>query len=534
MGTTVVRALSRARRSVVALVICLGALGLMAGCDIATKNQPLPNILVLLSDDQSWMHTGVTGNSGVSTPTFDRVAREGVLFTRAFSASPSCSPSRAAILTGQDIWRLGAAANQSGPIDVQTEVYPDILEDHGYFVGYSGKGWYPGDHKASGRLRNPAGEAFTDEKHRARVEYFTAFLDSLPEGTPFCFWYGSREPHRPYGELRFKPHVLEGIKPPPIWPDVREIRGDLRHYLLRIEYFDKQAGNVLKILEERGLLHNTLVVMTSDNGMPFPRGKANLYDLGTRVPLAILWKDRVRGGRVISDLVSLTDLAPTFVDAAGTKIPREMTGHSLLNVLLSGEQRTETPRRDVIVTARERHSYAREGGVGYPARAIRTHDYLFIRNYEPSRWPAGDPPYFGDVDARDYSYYSPTKEYMIINREDPNVEPLFDLCFGKRPHAELYRVREDSLQMTNMLEVNRDGTAGSSVDYESIAKELADRLDEYLSTAGDARATDVESIWDALPQYADTTRSPRKDLPNPLEEMLSGRIRRNADTKGPP
>ncbi len=520
--------------TVAAIVVHLGLVMLLSGCDIFKKKHPPPNILVLLSDDQSWLHTGAMGDSLVKTPTFDRLAREGVLFTHAFSASPSCSPSRAALLTGQEIWRLGPAANQSGPLDIRFEVYPDILEKHGYRVGYAGKGWHPGEIKGTGRTRNPAGDAFTDDRYRARVEYFAAFLDSLPEGAPFCFWFGSREPHRPYGENHFKPHVLENIAPLPIWPDNPEVRGDMKQYLLRIEYFDDTAGRVLEVLEERGRLDNTLVVMTSDNGMPFPRGKANLYDLGTRVPLAIFWKDVVQGGRSVDDLVSLTDLAPTFLDVAGVKIPRQMTGKSLTNVLLPEQHKTTKHRRDAIVTARERHSYAREGGLGYPARAIRTHHFLFIRNYEPDRWPAGDPPYYGDVDAWDYDYYSPTKEFMVVDREDQNVRSFFELCFGKRPVEELYDVRQDPFQIVNLLTVRRGTSAASFVDYETIAAELANRLDEYLKTTGDTRAGNKKPIWDTLPQYGDTIRNPRSDLPEAIKRLLPSRDLKKQETDEKP
>jgi hypothetical protein len=260
--------------------------------------------------------------------------------------------------------------------------------------------------------------------------------------------------------------------------------------------------------------------MTSDNGMPFPRGKANLYDLGTRVPLAIYWKNLVPGGRVVDDLVSLTDLAPTFLEAAGIRVPRQMTGQSLMDILAPQSQKPKRILRDAIVTARERHSYAREGGRGYPARAIRTHEYLFIRNYEPDRWPVGDPPYFGDVDSWDYGYYSPTKEYMLVHRDESEVRPLFELCFGKRPSEELYDVRVDPFQTVNLLRGRRNADLGSSIDYKTIAEELSNRLEDYLKMTGDARSGIKEPMWDALPLYGDTLRSPRSDLPEAIKQLL--------------
>ena len=153
----------------------IALLAVLAGCAGVPPDLfpvPRPNILLFISDDQSWLHTGAAGDSTVKTPAIDRLAREGVLFSHAFSAAASCSPSRAALLTGQQIWRLGPAANQSGPLDVEHTVYPDLLRASGYFVGFTGGGWKPGDVRSTGRSGNPAGDEFNMFADRNPVANF--------------------------------------------------------------------------------------------------------------------------------------------------------------------------------------------------------------------------------------------------------------------------------------------------------------------------------------------------------------------------
>jgi arylsulfatase A-like enzyme len=484
----------------------IALVAILAGCaGVPPKIYPerRPNILLLISDDQSWLHTGVAGDSTVKTPSIDRLAREGVYFTHAFAAAASCSPSRAALLTGQQIWRLGPAANQSGPLDVEHTVYPDLLGVSGYFVGYTGVGWKPGDVKATGRSGNPAGNEFNMFGDRNPVANFEAFLDSIPGDAPFCFWWGSRFPHRPFSPARDIPSTLDKIAVPPVWPDIERVRHDLAEYLRDVERFDQEVGAAIETLAARGFLENTLIVVTSDNGMPFPRAKANLYDLGTRVPLVIYWKGRAPGGRVVDDLVSLTDLAPTFLEAAGIKPTSRMTGSSLMNILKSMASGRVDSKREFAVTARERHAVSRSDLSGYPARAIRTREYLYIRNYEPGRWPAGDPPVYGDVDSWNSTYAAPTKDYMIAVCDDPVVRPFFDLCFEKRPAEELYDVRKDPYETVNLLAPRGAGNSGShdeeASELEKIRKRLSEMLDEYLEKTGDPRATGDPAPWDSYP-----------------------------------
>ena len=182
-----------------------------------------------------------------------------------------------------------------------------------------------------------------------------------------------------------------------------------------------------------GDLENTLIVVCSDNGWQMPRGLANLYDFGTRVPLVISMPSRFKGGRVVDDFINLNDFAPTFLELAGVPVPDEMNALSFAGILESDKDGTVDENRNVVVFGRERHAWVRKNGEGYGARGYRTKDFLYIRNYDYESWPAGDPPLFGDVDAHMLHYPSPTKILILKDRDNEEIQPLFDLSFAKRP-----------------------------------------------------------------------------------------------------
>jgi uncharacterized sulfatase len=457
-----------------------------------------PNILFCLADDWSWPHASIAGDKVVKTPTFDRVAREGVLFENAFVSSPSCTPSRGAVLTGQWHWRLEEGGNLWSTLPVKFPVYPDLLEDAGYHVGYTRKGWGPGRDEPGGRKRNPAGPQYKS---------FEEFMNARPEGKPFCFWFGSQDPHRPY---KWRSGLQSGMKPadvqvPACLPDSEEARTDMCDYYWEIQRFDTEVSELLEILQEKGELDNTLVVISGDNGLPFPRCKSNLYDTGTHVPLAVRWPAAVRGNRIIEDFISLADLAPTFLEAAGLKSIPEMTARSFLGILISGKSGRIDPKRDHVLTGKERHVPGQEEGAGgYPMRAIRTHDFLYIHNFKPDRWPSGYPAGYAEPIEIDISKphdtkfgyadtdASPTKSYMLKHRDDPKVARFFELAFAKRPAEELYDLRKDPAQLNNVA---------AAPEYAKVKKELFAALMAELKATNDPRVLGKGDSFDQYPYY---------------------------------
>jgi uncharacterized sulfatase len=453
------------------------------------KKEKRPNVLIVISDDQSWLHTGITGDPQIQTPYFDKIATEGVLFNNSFCTSPSCSPSRSSILAGQDIWRIEQAGLLHSSIPPDLPLFTHLLANDGYHVGYTGKGWNPGDPAYLGLERDPFIKEYNDIREGRRdpnispVNYsanFGAFLDGRENDEPFFFWLGGREPHRGYtygigeNEVGLDP---EQVKVPDFWPDVPLVRSDILDYYYEIMWFDSHLGSVIEKLKASGELDNTIIIVTSDNGMPFPRAKVNLYDWGTHMPLAIRWGDQIKPGRTVDDFVSHADFAPTILEAAGLEVPEQMNGKSLMNIFTSEKSGQIEQERDKVFTALERHTYCRPDGATYPMRAIRTEDYLYIRNFEPDRWPTGGPDFIssnktthGDVDA------CPTKSFMLIKQDEYPTE--YALGFGKRPTEELYLVKNDLGQVKNMALLP---------EFKSVKDSLANLLLDRLKATGDPR-----------------------------------------------
>jgi len=451
-----------------------------------------PNILFCIADDWGGgPHAGCLGDPVVKTPTFDRLARDGVLFPYTYVPAPSCTPCRGGILTGQTIHRLEEGGNLWSWLPTKFKVYPELLEKAGYVVGLERKGWGPGS--THGWPRNPAGPGFKN---------FEQFLKTVPEGKPFCFWAGSSDPHRGYA---YRSGVKSGMDPGrvdvPKWlPDTPEVRSDICDYYFEVQRFDREIGERIALLKKAGKLNNTLVVMTGDHGMPFPRGKCNLYDSGTRVPFAVMWPAKVKGGRVVEDFISFTDIAPTFLEAAGLKPLPEMTGRSFLDILLGDKSGRVDPARDKVFTERERHCVCRPGNQSYPARMIRTHEFMYIRNLRPELWPAGDPEiraaagYYSDIDG------SPSKNEVVNRRGEPAIAPLFKLACGKRPAEELFDLSKDPQQVNNV--------AGKP-EYAEIQKKLRAELDKWMLATGDPRAKGETDFWDRIP-YKGRVARPKK------------------------
>ena len=450
------------------------------------QQESRPNILVVMSDNQSAEHAGCYGDNVVRTPNMDKMAAEGVRFTNAFCNSPSCTPSRAGFLTGQDIWRLKEGADLWSTLPTEYKLYPDLLEASGYQVGFQGKGWGPGSFEANGRKRNPGGNPY---------QSFSQFLQQKKKGAPWTYWISSHEPHRPYevgigAKTGIDPNK---VKVPSYLPDVPDVRTDIADYYHSVEVFDNELGEALALLKQSGELDNTIIVVCSDNGWQMPRGLANLYDFGTHVPLIISWPGKFKQGTVVEGLVTLNDLAPTFLSLAHLPVPREMTAKSLIPVLEKNS--TDTIHRDFVVLGRERHAYVRQHGLGYPGRAIRTKQYLYIRNYAPGRWAAGDPPLYGDIDPYMLHYPGPAKFYMIANRENPAVKPLFELGMGKRSAEELFDIVNDPNELHNLA---------SDPAYKGIKEKLATEMQAYLTQTSDPRAIGGDvTIWDEAPYFSD-------------------------------
>lgn len=446
-----------------------------------------PNILLILADDWSYPYAGFYGNKQIHTPNMDSIASRGTVFTHAFCAVPSCTPSRAAILTGKYPHRLGEGVNLVGKLDYSITTYVKDFRKAGYKVAFERKGWAPGDYLKMGYKENPCGDSLSLDN----------VLKDLKPDQPFFYWWGTHDPHRnfDYGSGAASGKNIDSIHVPGYLPNVAETRNDIADYMTEIERMDKEIGQLLNKLEIGNKLRNTIVVITSDNGMPFPHAKANLYDHGTRIPL-IITDFRNENTQVLTSdaFVNLIDLTATFYDMAAIKNIPEMDGISLLPLLTNSAQK----HRAEVYLERERHCMCRaemNAFAGYPMRAVRTKDYLYIRNFRPHRFPGGDetipgtPSVFGDIDG------GPTKIYMMDHRGEKHVTNLFNLAFGLRPAEELYHVHNDPFQLNNLV-------ADSSLT--EVKQDLSKKLTTWMKDTKDPRTDPTSNLID---HYVPTTRA---------------------------
>lgn len=512
-----------------------------------------PNILFCFADDwgryasiYSKIDGGPSINQVLKTPVIDEVAREGVLFKNAFVTAPSCTPCRSSLLSGQYFFRTGRGAILEGAVwDSSIPSYPLLLRDAGYHIGKSYKVWSPGapadapyggqlyayeksgrdfcrfSESATGLVRG--GMTFAGAKQTILAQVrgnFDAFLADRKPGQPFCYWFGPTLTHRPYEKGSGK--ALWGVEPdsvrgklPKFLPDVPEVQADFTDYMGEIQAWDEGVGVLLQRLKEAGELDRTLVVISGDHGMPgVPGGKCNLYDFGLGVAL-IVRGPGIKAGRVVDDYVNLVDLAPTFLEAGGLKPPDVMTGHSFLNVLHSQQSGQVDPGRTWVVTGRERHvAAAREGNLPYPQRALRTPDFLYIRNFAPDRWPMGSPKFTStadmpSLDALEHNTFvafadmdaSPTKAWLVHQFGEEDWEWHYNYAFGKRPGEELYDLHKDPEQMVNRA----DDPA-----YAEQKRELAARLLKVLADAKDPRVQGDGKTFDRPPFAGVPSEGPKQ------------------------
>jgi N-sulfoglucosamine sulfohydrolase len=511
---------------------------------LALAENERPNILFAFADDWG-RYASIYGGDGpssvINTPNFDRVAKEGVLFTNAHVTAPSCTPCRSSLLSGQYFWRTGRGAIlQGAEWDPAIPSFPLLLKDAGYHIGKSYKVWSPGTpadapyggqkyaYEKAGRRFNGFSQFVTAAITKGQnidaakqVPYdevkqnFDNFLADRKNGDPFCYWFGPTNVHRKW--IKGSGKALWGIDPdalkgkmPAFLPDVHEVRQDLCDYLGEAMAFDVALGLLIDRITELGELDNTLIVVSGDHGAPgFTNGKTTLYNFGTGVTLAARWPaGGVKGGRTVHDFVNLMDLAPTFCEAGKVTPPDVMTGRSILNLLKSDKDGWITKDRDWVVTGRERHvAAAREDNMPYPQRAIRTKDFVYIRNFKPDRWPMGTPNApdkiptqnqlendtfvaFADMDA------GPTKAWLIAN-EKPG-QPFYDFAFAKRPAEELYDLKSDPDEVKNIA---------SDPAYADKKAELTKMLMAELSRTNDPRVKGDGSTYDKPPFAGPITAS---------------------------
>jgi arylsulfatase A-like enzyme len=470
-----------------------------------------PNILIAIGDDISWQHMGAYGCTWVKTPGFDRVAEDGIIFRNAYTPNAKSSPSRACLLTGRNSWQLEEAANHVPFFPAKFTTFVEALGNNGYNTGFTGKGWAPGiASDSAGNPRKLTGLAFNSRKIKppaegiSGIDYagnFEEFLNSKDPLKPFCFWYGAHEPHRRY---QFGSGVSLGGKSPDdiekvpaFWPENDTVRNDMLDYAFEIEHFDNHLVKMLALLEQRGELDNTIIIVTADNGMPFPRAKGQCYEYSNHMPLAIMWGKGIKNpGRSVFDYISFIDIAPTLLDAGGLTAEESgmqpVEGKSLLKIFKTRRAGLVDKSRDFVLIGKERHDVGRPDDAGYPVRGIVKEGYLYLMNYKPNRWPTGDPETgYLDCDA------SPVKT-LILNMNRMRQSSLtWNFSFGKRPGEELYNISSDPECMINLA---------ADQGYYPMKQRLRGQMLQKLREQEDPRILGNGDIFDNYPYSSETVK----------------------------
>lgn len=463
-------------------------------------DQP-PNILFCLADDASFPHMRAYGTDWVHTPAFDSVAKQGILFMNAYTPNAKCAPSRACILTGRNSWQLEEAVNHWSFFPDKFKTVMEVLVENGYVTGYTGKGWGPGKAgKVNGKSRQLTGKQYNPKttipptNKISKNDYASNFEDFLNERSnnePFFFWFGAHEPHRPYdyGSSIASGKTLDEVdQVPAYWPDNDTVRTDMLDYAFEIEYFDQQVSSMMQLLEARGELDNTIVIVTSDNGMPFPRAKSHAYEISNHLPLAIMWRRSIKSpGRRLHDFVSFIDFVPTFLEVAGLSLEdtgmEPVTGKSLTDLFYSDEDYRVNPERSYVLIGKERHDVGRPHDWGYPIRGIINDRFCYLINYEPSRWPSGNPETGYMTTAA-----APTKSVILNLRRKGIDSSYWDLNFGKRPMEELYDLSNDPDLLENLA---------LNFEYVHVLEGMKEILEKDLRQQGDPRMYGQGHIFDS-------------------------------------
>lgn len=485
-----------------------------------------PNILFCIADDASFPHFSANGSKWVNTPIFDSISKHGVRFTNCYTANAKSGPARSTLLTGLHSWQLGEAGNHIANFPQNIRVITEVLAESGYDVAFTGKGWAPGNPglDKNGQLRQLTGKSYQEKKlippttKISETDYAENFKDFLHENAnekPWFFWFGSTEPHRDYeygSAARINGRNTTEIDDfPKFFPDNDSVRTDLLDYGFEVEYFDKQLGRVIEVLKQNGQFENTIIIITSDNGMPFPRSKANSYMMSVHVPLAIMWKEGIQyPGRTVDDFINFVDFTPSFLELAqinaedfGMKQP---VGKSFVEQLNSNKRGKIDTTRNFTILGRERHDFGRPANQGYPIRSIIYNDLLYIQNLKPTLYPGGNP-ITGYLDCDG----SVTKTQILNTRNNTKNKKYWEYSFGKRPSEELYQISTDYDCMLNLAQ---------NENYKDSLLVLKNKLEKILKEQNDPRIMGNGDVFDNYP-----FSTHEKNAWNFWEKVVSGEIK---------
>ena len=431
-----------------------------------------PNILIMIADDATYLDLSLYGGQNVQTPNIDGLARDGLVFNRAYLPMAMCNPCRTALYTGLYPARNGSCWNHSAARP-GTRSLPHFLGDLGYRVGLCGKK-HVGPNKSFPFEYVPGIEGgCTHPDPEFGVEGIRAFV-AQDRDAPFCLVTGLFEPHAPWTLGNPEHFDLDALKLPPYLADTEETRSDYAKYLAEIEVLDQEVGEILAVLDETGQADNTLVIFTSEQGSQFPGCKWTNWNTGVHTGFVVRWPGVVKPGYTDA-VIQYEDVAPTLIEAAGGDSDAiDFDGSSFMSVLL-GE--AENHRAFAYFM----HNNIPEGPP-YPIRAVTDGTYHYIRNLTPEaiyiekhlmgqfRWHQYWPTWVFDTTFNEHTRF-------LVDR------------YMRRPPEQLYRMDEDPCELNNLA----DDPA-----HAEAKKRLSAELDCWMKQQGDPGAEiDTEEQWQA-------------------------------------
>jgi N-sulfoglucosamine sulfohydrolase len=456
------------------------------------------NFIIFIADDISWDDFGCYGNNQVQTPVIDELADNGIKFNNTYLTASSCSPSRNSILTGRYPHNTGAAElHTQPPVDMIS--LPEVLKTNGYFTAHSGK-WHMGDYAERGfdvisRTYEEIGNSGSDS--------WVQVLQERPKNKPFFLWYASLDAHRDWGPNQYSgTHNPDSIVPPFYLHNGPETRNDLAQYYDEVYRFDIRIGEVMTELEKQGELDNTLIIVMSDNGRPFPHSKTRVNDRGMKTPFVIYWPLKVaRKPQISSSLISVIDIAPTLMEIAGTNIPESFQGVSFLPII-------EDPSKEF-----RNYVFAEHNWHDYEAheRMVRNKDFMYILNSRPNNSQ------LGPADAVSSPAYRELKELYATGQLSAAQADIFMV---PRPNEELYDYSKDPLQLLNVASVP---------EYAKALNELRAVLLKWMEETGDNIPAYITKDWYLrVPGYIGTAA---KEIRGEMPGAVNNAVENN--NKGP-
>jgi len=451
---------------------------------LAQKSSSKPNIVFILSDDHSASFLGVYGNPDLKTPNIDKLAKDGIVFKKAYTTAPQCVPSRASLMTGRSQVEIGMT-RFSAPLPANIKGYPEYLREGGYYTGICGRNFHLDGNRSPQESANVY-DQYGLETFKNRVDYlkvaqtldeihkqYLDFLDQTPKDKPFFIQLAFSDPHRVFDAKSYEPDPTK-ITIPSYFPDTKLVREDLAGYYGEVQRLDESIGKVLDELKKRGLDENTLVVFMGDNGAALLRGKGTLHRLGIHVPLIARYPGHIQPGQVSDALVSGIDIAPTFLSVAGIKIPSEITGKNLLPAL----EGKPYDGHKYIYAARSAH------GQGLPTntahfdlgRTVFNTKYKLIYN---AMWQLPYTP----VDFYNLPFWYDLQQLNADGRLDAKWSEL--LFAEHRPMFELYDLEKDVEEFNNL---------SGKPEFQAVENELKAKLQEWMILNKDYLPLPIESV----------------------------------------